>query len=64
VFGYRGIIEILRSNIKGIQWAEKKGYLFRGGVDNFLVKGMKLVFLDYKTAGYPHKEDTHEHYQY
>ena len=26
-------------------------------------KGEKLVVLDYKTRGYPLKEDTHEHYQ-
>ena len=34
-----------------------------GAVDNILEKGKKLIVLDYKTRGYPLKEDTHEHYQ-
>ena len=34
-----------------------------GAVDNILSKGKKLIVLDYKTRGYPLKEDTHEHYQ-
>jgi 5-methylcytosine-specific restriction endonuclease McrBC regulatory subunit McrC len=36
--------------------------LLRGAVDNLLTKGKKLIVLDYKTRGYPLKEDTHEHY--
>ena len=34
-----------------------------GAVDNILMKGKKLIVLDYKTRGYELKEDTHEHYQ-
>lgn len=56
-------LKIWRSNFKGIQWTDQKGNLFRGAIDNLLVKGKKLVVLDYKTRGYPLKEDTHEHYQ-
>ena len=37
--------------------------MLRGAVDNILVKGRKLIVLDYKTRGYPLKDDTHEHYQ-
>ncbi len=37
--------------------------LFRGAVDNILKKGNKLVVLDYKTRGYPLKDDTADHYQ-
>jgi hypothetical protein len=33
-----------------------------GAIDNILVKGKKLVVLDYKTRGFPLKDDTHEHY--
>ncbi len=51
-----------RSNFKGIQYEDKKGNILRGAVDNILVKGRKLIVLDYKTRGYPLKEDTHEHY--
>ena len=32
-------------------------------MDNILKKGNKFIVLDYKTRGFPLKEDTHEHYQ-
>jgi hypothetical protein len=57
------LLKIWRSNFKGIQWTDKEGNLFRGAVDNILQKGKKLIVLDYKTRGYPLKEDTAEHYQ-
>jgi len=57
------LLKIWRSNFKGIQWTDKEGNLFRGAVDNILVKGKKLIVLDYKTRGYPLKEDTAAHYQ-
>ena len=63
LFDDEELLKVWRSNFKGIQWTDKKGNLFRGAVDNILVKGKKLVVLDYKTRGYPLKEDTHEHYQ-
>jgi len=52
-----------QANLKGIQFTDKKGNLLRGAVDNILVKGKKLIVLDYKTRGFPLKEDTAEHYQ-
>jgi hypothetical protein len=57
------LLKIWRSNFKGIPWTDKKGNLFRGAIDNILVKGKKLIVLDYKTRGYPLKEDTAAHYQ-
>lgn len=63
LFDDEELLKAWRSNFKGIQWADKKGNLFRGAVDNLLVKGKKLIVLDYKTRGYPLKEDTAEHYQ-
>ena len=57
-------LKIWRSNFKGIQYLDKKsGILLRGAVDNILVKKGKLIVLDYKTRGFPLKEDTHKHYQ-
>ena len=57
-------MDIWRSNFKGIQYTDKaSGILLRGAVDNILVRNGKLIVLDYKTRGYPLKEDTHEHYQ-
>jgi len=63
LFDDEELLKVWRSNFKGIQWTDKKGNLFRGAIDNILVKGKKLIVLDYKTRGYPLKEDTHEYYQ-
>src|SRR3989338_4487767 len=57
------LLDIWRNNFKGVQWTDKKGNLFKGAIDNILVKEKKLIVLDYKTRGYPLKEDTAEHYQ-
>lgn len=52
-----------RSNFKGISYKDKEGNILHGAVDNILTKGKKLIVLDYKTRGYPLKEDTAAHYQ-
>jgi len=57
------ILEEWRNNRKGIQFKDKNDNILRGAVDNILVKDNKLIVLDYKTRGYPLKEDTAEHYQ-
>jgi len=57
------LLEIWRNNRKGIQWVDEEGNILRGAVDNILQKGEKLIVLDFKTRGFPLKEDTHEHYQ-
>jgi len=57
------LLKVWRSNFKGIQWKDKEENLFRGAVDNILVKGKRLIVLDYKTRGYPLKDDTADHYQ-
>ncbi len=63
LFDDADLLKIWRSNFKGIPWTDKEGNLFRGAVDNILKKGKKLIVLDYKTRGYPLKEDTAAHYQ-
>ena len=64
LFNNKEKLDIWRNNLKGIQYKDKtSGILLRGAVDNILSKGNKLIVLDYKTRGYPLKEDTHEHYQ-
>jgi len=63
LFDDEEILKVWRSNFKGIQWKDKDDNLFRGAVDNILVKGKKLIVLDYKTRGFPLKEDTADHYQ-
>lgn len=64
LFDDEALLKIWRSNLKGIQWADKEGNILRGAVDNLLVKGKKIIVLDYKTRGYALKEDTHERYQH
>ena len=64
LFNDKAKLEIWRNARKGIQYKDKTtGILIRGAVDNLLKKGKKLIVLDYKTRGYPLKENTHEHYQ-
>ena len=64
LFNNKEQLKIWRSNFKGIEYLDKKsGILLHGAIDNILVKGNKLIVLDYKTRGYPLKENTHEHYQ-
>ncbi|MBS3071177.1 PD-(D/E)XK nuclease family protein [Candidatus Pacearchaeota archaeon] len=63
LFNDHTLLAIWRSNFKGIQWKDKEGNILRGAVDNILMKGKKLIVLDYKTRGYALKEDTAEHYQ-
>ena len=63
LFSDTALLDAWRNNFKGITWADKKGNLFRGAVDNLLQKGRKLIVLDYKTRGYPLKDDTANHYQ-
>ncbi len=57
------LLALWRNNFRGIQWIDGNGNLFRGAVDNILKNGDKLIVLDYKTRGYPLKEDTANHYQ-
>ena len=52
------LLDEWRNNFRGIQWEDKEGNRLRGAVDNILQKGDKLIVLDYKTRGYPLKEDT------
>lgn len=49
--------------MKGIEWKDKDGNTLHGAVDNILQKGDKLIVLDYKTRGFPVKEDTPEKYK-
>jgi hypothetical protein len=63
LFDDRELLAIWRSNFKGISYEDKEGNILHGAVDNILMKGKKLIVLDYKTRGYDLKEDTHEHYQ-
>ena len=63
LFNDKEKLKIWRSNFKGIELLDKSSnILLHGAIDNLLIKGKKLIVLDYKTRGFPVKEDTHEHY--
>ena len=57
-------LALWRNNRKGLEYLDKSSnVLLHGAIDNILVNGKKLIVLDYKTRGFPCKDDTHEHYQ-
>ena len=55
------LLEEWRDNFRGILWKDENDNILRGAVDNILVKDKKLIVLDYKTRGFPLKEDTAEY---
>lgn len=63
LFNDAELLKVWRSNFKGIHWTDAHGNILRGAVDNILQKEKKLIVLDYKTRGFPLKEDTAAHYQ-
>ena len=63
LFNDKELLKVWQSNFKGVSWKDRKGNELHGAVDNILVKGKKLIVLDYKTRGYALKDDTAEHYR-
>ena len=63
LFNEPELLKEWRNNLKGIRWESKDGNILFGAVDNILMKGEKLIVLDYKTRGFALKEDTADHYQ-
>jgi len=64
LFGDLRLLTEWRNNFKGVRWADKEGNVLHGAVDELLVKGKKLTVVDFKTRGYPCKEDTAAMYQH
>lgn len=59
------LLTIWRNNFKGISYHDAElGATLRGAVDDMLVNGEKLIVLDFKTRGFPVKDNTHEIYQH
>lgn len=63
LFNNEELLKVWQNNRKGIQWTDETGNLLKGAVDILLQKGKKLIVLDFKTRGFPVKEDTHLHYK-
>lgn len=58
------LLIVWRDAFKGIQWKDPKGNILMGAVDNLLTNGKKIVVLDYKTKGFPAKENDHIYSQH
>ena len=65
LFDDKDLLSVWRNNFKGVCYEDNHGNILHGAIDNILInkKNKKLIVLDYKTRGFPLKEDTHEHYQ-
>ncbi|MBI4140890.1 PD-(D/E)XK nuclease family protein [Candidatus Woesearchaeota archaeon] len=64
LFDDKETLKTWRNNFQGIQHTDKEtGILLHGAIDTLLVHNGKLIVLDFKTRGFPLKEDTHENYQ-
>ncbi len=64
LFADKELLRVWRDNRKGIRWTNDAGHTLYGAVDNILErKDGSLIVLDYKTRGFPLKEDTAAHYQ-
>lgn len=57
LFDNTELLKEWRANLKGIRWKDEDGNILFGAVDNILMKGKKLIVLDYKTKGYPIKDE-------
>ena len=62
LFPDKPLLDDWRNWRKGLKW-EHNSYTLTGAVDDILKKGEKLIVLDYKTRGFPIKEDTASYYQ-
>lgn len=59
LFSDNELLEVWKNNRKGLRWEDPKtGFTLMGAVDEILIKGKKLIVLDFKTRGFPLKEDT------
>lgn len=59
-------LSVWRNNFKGLQYLdEDSGILLRGAQDEvFVTTAGEFIPVDFKTRGYPLKEDTAKHYQH
>jgi len=65
LFDDKKLLEEWRNSRKGLWFEDKEGNILHGGIDNLMINksNNKIIVLDYKTRGFPLKDDTHEHYQ-
>ena len=56
-------LKIWQTGWEGIRWKNEEGNELCGAIDNLLIRNNKGIVLDYKTRGFPLREDTAQHYQ-
>lgn len=56
-------LDLWRNSLKGLSYQDEEGNILQGAVDNIAIQDEKLIVLDYKTRGFPLKENSHEHYE-
>lgn len=56
------ILKDWQNNFRGIRTTDEKGNVLFGAVDELLVEGEKITVLDFKTRGFPLKQDTASYY--
>ena len=61
LFEDKELLKKWRDAFKGIRHVDEVGNELFGAVDNLLEKEGKLIVLDYKTRGFPLRENTHEY---
>lgn len=66
LFTDRSKLDVWRNNWKGLRTEfPEYGLELKGAIDDLLVaKDGRFMPFDFKTRGYPTKEDTHKHYQH
>jgi len=59
-------LKIWRNNFRGLTFTDiKSGIILRGAIDDLFITSNNLyASIDFKTRGFPRKEDTHEYYQH
>ncbi len=63
LFSNAELLAVWRDYRKGIRFTDDAGNIVRGAVDDILQTGSKLIVLDFKTRGFPVKDDTAGYYQ-
>lgn len=63
LFEHTDLLEEWRDYLRGIRWKDKHGNVIMGAIDNILMKGKKLVILDYKTRGHALRDGTANYYK-
>jgi hypothetical protein len=61
-----GKLNVWRNNYRGLRWTDpKSGITLMGALDDlFVTEDGRHAPLDFKTRGYPRKDDTHSYYQH